>query len=53
MSKEQLDLIHYQNKCHQLTQLLEASEKENKRLKRILAEISFEAKSMLSKLGRL
>jgi len=53
MSKEQLDLIHYQNKCHQLTQLLEASEKENKRLKRILAELSFDAKGWLAKLGRI
>jgi len=53
MSKQELDLLHYQNKCHQLTQLLDASEKENKRLKRILAELSFDAKSWLAKLGRI
>jgi hypothetical protein len=53
MSKQELDLLHYQNKCHKLTQLLDASEKENKRLKRILAELSFDAKSWLAKLGRI
>jgi predicted transcriptional regulator len=53
MSKEQLDLLYYMNKVHQLEQLLEQSEKENKRLKRLLAELSFTAKGFLSKLERI
>lgn len=53
MSKEQLDLLHYMNKVKQLQQLLEQSEKDNKRLKRLLAELSFTAKGFLSKLERI
>jgi hypothetical protein len=53
MSKEQLDLLHYMNRVRQLEQLLEQSEKENKKLKRVLAELSFDAKNWLAKLGRI
>lgn len=53
MSKEDQHLLYLTNKVHQLTQLLEQSEKENKRLKRILAELSFTAKSFLTKLERI
>ena len=53
MSEQDKHLLHLTNKVHQLTQLLEQSEKENKRLKRILAELSFDAKNWLAKLGRI
>jgi hypothetical protein len=50
MSKEQLDLIHYQNKTRQLQQLLEAEQEKVKKLKRILAEVSFTGKSLIKRL---
>lgn len=50
MSKEQQDLLHYQNKCHQLTQLLEVEREKVKTLKRIIAEVSFGGKSLMKKL---
>jgi len=53
MSEQDKHLLYLSNKVHQLTQLLEAEQAENKRLKRILAEISFEGKSLLKKLERV
>jgi hypothetical protein len=53
MSKEDQHLLHLSNKVRQLEYLLEQSEKDNKRLKRLLAELSFTAKGFLSKLERI
>jgi hypothetical protein len=53
MSEQDKHLLHLSNKVHQLTQRLEAEQAENKRLKRILAEVSFEGKSLLKKLERV
>jgi hypothetical protein len=53
MSEQDKHLLHLSNRVHQLTQRLEAEQAENKRLKRILAEISFEGKSLLKKLERV
>ena len=39
MTKEQQDLLHYQNKVHQLEQLLELEREKNKALKRVIAEV--------------
>jgi hypothetical protein len=53
MSKEDQHLLHLSNKVKQLEYLLEQSEKDNKRLKRLLAELSFTAKGFLNKLERI
>ena len=53
MSKEQLDLLHYQNKCQQLQQLLDAEREKTLKLKKILAEVRFAALPFLKKLERL
>ena len=52
MSKQEADLIHYQNKCKQLQYLLEEEREKNSKLKKILAELRFEARSWLSKLDK-
>lgn len=53
MSKEQLDLLHYQNRVHQLEQLLEIEKVKNYELRRFLVELRFLAKPVLSKLEKV
>ena len=53
MSKEQLDLLHYINRCHQLEQLLEVERVKNFELRRFLVELRFLAKPVLSKLEKV
>lgn len=53
MSKQEQDLLHYQNKCHQLTQLLESEREKNKALKRVIAEVSFTGKALMRKLEKV
>lgn len=53
MSKEELDLLHYKNRCHQLEQLLEVERVKNFELRRFLVELRFLAKPVLSKLEKV
>lgn len=53
MSKEQQDLLHYRNKCHQLEQLLETERIKNYELRKFLVELRFLAKPVLSKLEKV
>lgn len=53
MSKEQLDLLHYKNRTHQLEQLLEIEKVKNYELRRFLVELRFLAKPVLSKLEKV
>jgi hypothetical protein len=53
MSKEELDLLHYKNKVHQLEQLLEVERVKNFELRRFLVELRFLAKPVLSKLEKV
>jgi hypothetical protein len=53
MSKDQLDLLHYMNKCHQLEQLLETERIKNYELRKFLVELRFLAKPVLSKLEKV
>ncbi len=53
MSKEQLDLLHYRNKCRQLEQLLETERIKNYELRKFLVELRFLAKPVLSKLEKV
>lgn len=53
MSKEQLDLIRYVNRCHQLEQLLEVERVKNFELRRFLVELRFLAKPVLNKLEKV
>lgn len=53
MSKDQQDLLHYKNKCHQLEQLLEIERVKNFELRRFLVELRFLAKPVLSKLEKV
>jgi len=53
MSKEELDLLHYKNKAHQLEQLLEIERVKNFELRRFLVELRFLAKPVLTKLEKV
>lgn len=53
MSKDQLDLLYYKNKVHQLEQLLEAERVKNYELRRFFVELRFAAKPVLSKLEKV
>ena len=53
MSKEDLELLHYKNKVHQLEQLLEAEKLKNYELRRFFVELRFAAKPILSKLEKV
>jgi hypothetical protein len=53
MSKEDLDLLYYKNKCHQLQQLLDAEKLKNYELRRFFVELRFAAKPVLSKLEKV
>jgi hypothetical protein len=53
MSKDQQDLLHYKNKCHQLEQLLEVERVKNFELRRFLVELRFLAKPVLTKLEKV
>lgn len=52
MTKDQELLVYYQNKVHQLTQLLEVEREKNKTLKRIIAEVNFTGKALMRKLEK-
>ena len=53
MSKEELDLLHYKNRCHQLEQLLEVERVKNFELRRFLVELRSLVKPVLSKLEKV
>lgn len=53
MSKEELDLLYWKNKAHQLQQLLDAEKLKNYELRRFFVELRFAAKPVLSKLEKV
>lgn len=53
MSKEQLDLLYYKNKCHQLEQLLEDEKVKNFSLRRLLTKIRFQALPFLTEIQNI
>ncbi len=50
MSKEELDLLHYKNRCRQLEILLEEEKVKNFSLRRLLAKVRFAAMPLLTEL---
>jgi hypothetical protein len=50
MNKQQSDLIHWQNKSHQLQQLLDLEREKNKKLKQIISEVRFTGKALINRL---
>ena len=53
MSKDQADLLHYQNRCRQLEYLLEQERIKNFGLKRLIVETRFQLQPLLAKLDRV